>query len=1271
MIVPLLLTFAPCLAADDWRADIEADWARGDTTRATQLQQAGTLRLPGGVVQWPGLASADQPAIPETAAPELDGDLSDGCWAEALTLEPPTPGDPTYRLCHDGELLYVSAGIPAASEMRFRGPRTAADAAGAVDGVKNGLYAFHTGGDKNPWWQVDLQKPEPIGRIVVYNRLDYQPGLHNADNLNILVSDDGEVWRVVHENRKHFGGVSGAPPLEVAFEGLTARFVRLQVAEDRPLLFHLDEVEVYSAVEPEKNLALRKPATQSSLSMWSKGGAMGSACFQIAGAPVGLTADDPPRVTMHEQVVGYSGARRTDEGLTLEVAFALSTLGRTFPSEVQLAGGVGRPVRLGGQWEVAWPEATALGFGKNRLEFEITSQRAFTQPVTATVETIVLTPTQLCRRVAGHASFAEPGPAAVDFTLDHEGPAAAIVTLRQGQSEYVAARPFFVPPVRETVLRTQALLSDFGRSWTPEVRDLRKRMQSLEETERTSGSDPASRAALYREARWLAREVAFENPALGDSLVLVKRHTQQAYPDVCLNHMPWVSRPGGDVCILSPIRPDGEVTPLLQGALGPGHVHGMDLSADAKRVTFGYAKAKSDEPAQNWLVRNLAYELRRSEEPIHIFEMSADGSGLRQLTDGEWSDLDPTYLADGSIAFVSERCGYSLQCNEFDKDETSCNLYAVEPDSGDVRRLTVSKDGDYLPHLLDNGLIAYTRWEYQERSFANIQSVWIVAPDGTGADALYKQHFNDPWALEEMRSIPGSHKMAAIATGHHTLPSGPLVVLDHHLGMNDPAGIGIVTPGIVSPEGGMSGLAVPEGGVPGVGGHCMTPFPLSEKHFLTSYTYGPETDENGYALYLVDVHGTRELVYRDPEISSIYPMPLQARTKAPVLAGVREPDRDDATCVVTDIYQGVTGIERGAIKYLRVAQRLAWPYDNERGGLRYEPDVKSVMVNWTPVRILGDIPVEDDGSAHFRVPTDTPVYFQALDEDRMELQRMRSFINFQPGEVRSCSGCHETRGVAPTNPPSIAAVKRGPSEFLPAPWGDQPISFLRDVQPIFDRQCVTCHSGLKPAQSLDFSGGLTPSYNVAYETITRAKLVARSNIMEDARVTEPLAFGSHKSKLIDVLRTTHKDRVRLSERERLGLVMWIDGNAPYDAEFINKRVPVQPYNLAADTDLRGALADVHSRRCAQCHEPAAVTRLDWVNLSDPKASRFLSAPLAASAGGEAKCEGAVYVDASDADYAALLARITEAVQASWKRPRRDVATLPRPSKAMAELVARE
>jgi hypothetical protein len=806
--------------------------------------------------------------------------------------------------------------------------------------------------------------------------------------------------------------------------------------------------------------------------------------------------------------------------------------------------------------------------------------------------------------------------------------------------------------------------------------------------------------------RWIVRRLALANPLLNfDRLLFVKRFTQETYPDVCLNHMPWVSRPGGDLCVLFPpedarglwsaladppressARSAIRLRALLNGSLGPGHVHGLDLWWDGDRVVFGYAQARSQQPPDGWLDRTQSYRLRRTEEPIHLFEIDLGDGNVRPLTSGEWSDLDPTYLPSGDIAFVSERCGTSLQCNEYDKDETSCNLYVMRPDGSHLRRLSVNKDGDYLPHCLDNGLIGYTRWEYHERSWAYLQTLWVVRPDGTGADAIFKQHFVNPWALEDVRSIPGSDKLVAIATGHHTLAVGPLVVIHTALGVNEPTGIGIVTPRVQPPEGGMDGLVVPEGGVQDNGGFYSTPWALSEKCFLVSYTYGDKTTEPaGYGLYLVDVFGNKELIYRDPSISSFAPIPLRPRPKPPVLADVTVSTASFATCVVSQVSFGCEGLAPERIRYVRLAEPIGWPYDNARGGQRYGEDHRyggpgadlKNLINWTPVRILGDVAVERDGSACFRVPADTAVYFQLLDEHRMELRRMRSFISFQPGELRGCVGCHETRAVAPPSPqpPHAVPLAREPSDPLPPPWGQRPVSFLRDIQPVFDRHCTRCHSGLKPAGGLDFSGGLTThdteipgyGYNRAFQTLLDRQLVARSIARaQDASITPPLAYGSHRSTLIAALRDQqHLDEIKMPEDDRLRLVMWIDANAPYHDTFVNKRPAKPPYDLALDRPLLQDLKAVHTRRCAACHAADNVTRLDWIDLRAPERSLFLAAPLSKAAGGLGRCNPSPYVEAHDADHRALLERVRAAVRKAWANPRRDLEALRAPLETAA------
>jgi mono/diheme cytochrome c family protein len=361
------------------------------------------------------------------------------------------------------------------------------------------------------------------------------------------------------------------------------------------------------------------------------------------------------------------------------------------------------------------------------------------------------------------------------------------------------------------------------------------------------------------------------------------------------------------------------------------------------------------------------------------------------------------------------------------------------------------------------------------------------------------------------------------------------------------------------------------------------------------------------------------------------------------------------------------------IRYIRIAEPIGWPYDNQLGGQRYG-EKGPHLINWTPIRILGDVPVERDGSAHFEVPADTAVYFQLLDENRMELRRMRSFISFQPGETRACAGCHETRGLSPRSHSAPLAASLPPRVLIPPPWGNRPVSFLRDVQPILDRHCVKCHGGLKPAGGLDFCGGLTdwsrefekwwglvPGYgfNRAFETINQAKLVAAAEPnLQDASITPPLAYGAHQSKLFKALDgEAHRQRVHLTADERLRLTMWMDANAPYHDRFVNKRATEKAYDIATDKELARQIAAVHERRCVACHKSVEVTRLDWIDLRQPERSLFLCAPLNKSAGGSQSCQGMVYKDASDPDYHSVRDLVAAAVRKAWASPRRDLQAL--------------
>jgi len=766
-----------------------------------------------------------------------------------------------------------------------------------------------------------------------------------------------------------------------------------------------------------------------------------------------------------------------------------------------------------------------------------------------------------------------------------------------------------------------------------ELRGIQQRMAQLL---REHPKDLLGARRLWLAARRAARPIVLANPAIDfDSLIYIRRHPVHSHRNITGSQYPWVHKPGGDIVVQRGLGPDAEAAPVLAGRLGRGHVHGMDLSWDAGRVVFAWARQDDWPPRWDAVRGNDVFRLRAEQAPTHLYEVSLPRGEPRRITNHpHWSDFEPTYLADGQIAFASDRSGRSSECGRFSADHTVINIYAVRRDGSGLRRLSDNKDIDRYPHSLDDGTLAYTRWDYQERHFFETHSIWTVRPDGTMADAVFNQHLRYPFGFRDTRSIPRSRKLVSVATGHHTLAYGPVVVVDPHVGINAAEGIGIVTPGVRPQEGGMAGAPVSGGGVKDRDGVYQTPWALSETCFLASYSYTPQpTGQNGggnsagFAVYVIDAYGNKELIARDLLLSCSFPIPLRARPRPPVLTATTTPEqshatyyahdpwhgrpahasqghlgpasgsrgrdlpacaeeagdhaldapRVSATCYVTDVCDGASGIEPGQVRYLRIAQRVGWPLDDRVGAMRWIPgnawERRFGFWSWAPVRVIGTVNVETDGSAHFHVPTDAAVYFQALDANHMELYRMRSHVTFQPGEVRGCRGCHESQSLAPHPTGRVpTALTRPPQRPTPPPWGDRKLlGYEWLVQPILDRHCTRCHAGKEPKAGLDFSAaraddgflqsyrtmfGLQPGEKVGSRPSGRV-LVSFSNRLGGSEVSKPKQFGSHASRLVTVLRTDarHRKNVRLSDEEWRALVTWIDTNAPYYDTFYNRRPP--------------------------------------------------------------------------------------------------------------------
>ncbi len=259
----------------------------------------------------------------------------------------------------------------------------------------------------------------------------------------------------------------------------------------------------------------------------------------------------------------------------------------------------------------------------------------------------------------------------------------------------------------------------------------------------------------------------------------------------------------------------------------------------------------------------------------------------------------------------------------------------------------------------------------------------------------------------------------------------------------------------------------------------------------------------------------------------------------------------------------------GAVKYLRVMEQVPKPQAAEADSRRDEDrsadgsDEHLVISHNTHIGVAvlwGIVPVEEDGSAYFKAPARRNLFFQALDEQFMEVQRMRTFVSFEPGEIRSCVGCHEHRTQAPEARTAMASGRTPvPLAAQPGETAPRPLDYTSDIQPIFDRHCVDCHDGRNPQVDLDLRDDLTTLFNVSYESIFQEKLVHAirewggvSHLKENAEPVAPYSLGSCRSHLVRVLKVGHND-VELSPEEWIRLVTWIDCGAPYYGSYFGRR----------------------------------------------------------------------------------------------------------------------
>ena len=726
-----------------------------------------------------------------------------------------------------------------------------------------------------------------------------------------------------------------------------------------------------------------------------------------------------------------------------------------------------------------------------------------------------------------------------------------------------------LPPLERTLVQFEQLIERLAA----QALDVRAEQTELD-TLRSAAQDPTAAASdeLYLAARLAKRRLFFRDPRLAplEQILFAKRHPLEPSHNYS-EHMDSLFAPGGGICVLRiPRDADGRLDPamgevdtLFDGSQGIARDPIADF--DAERIYFAYRPASPE--VNGW------------QSYWHLYSMRTDGSELRKLTEGPYHDFDPVALPDGGLGFMTTRCAVRFLCWE----PQAYVLYRMQVDGTQMQRLSFANLSEWEPAMMRDGRILWTRSEYLDKGADFGHTLWAIRPDGGHPELVFGN--DTPYGYGHAREVPDSDEIVCtlISHGDH---QGPIILLDRTEGLYNTAGITNITPD-TRPQYQMDRS------------HHETfrdAEPVSRDHFLVSHNPGRNSH---WSLYVIDRFGNRELLYLDPAVSSKRPTLLRKRPRPPVLTSAFDPElaaQGLGQFTVQDVYTGLgSSVAKGQAKYLQVSQEVPAPlqklscgeYRNthpsfqdfyatpihlvagpshsyltrvtnalqphafRNGSAQPEADGTALVTenhgwpSFVAKAVLGVTPVAEDGSANFTAPAGRVLYFQLLDENFNELQRMRSVIQLQPGERRSCVGCHDNRTATPT-PAAAQSLARRAQALEPPPWGAVAFDYERLLQPVWDAQCVRCHD-LSTESKFDLRGTHDAAkVPASYRSLIAGGWVHYFDWSYGARhfKAEPLSFGTLQSRLFTVLADDHHKDVALTRDQRRVLTAWIDLNCP-------------------------------------------------------------------------------------------------------------------------------
>lgn len=694
-----------------------------------------------------------------------------------------------------------------------------------------------------------------------------------------------------------------------------------------------------------------------------------------------------------------------------------------------------------------------------------------------------------------------------------------------------------------------------------------------------SAAATASLEKIYIQAASARRAALLESHLPDSTKIVYSAHG--AWEPIYIDN---ANEAGGDLVVVTMKGGSGEPSVLVSG-----QTRDPDVSYDGKRILYAYR-----DPVNG-------------KQSYHLYEIDLSTNTKRQITSGgsasdfrHNSDVEGVYLPDDDILFCSTRMIQMGDC--LDDRSVTANLFLCNKDGKYLRRISYDQAHICYPSVLSSGQIIYSRWDYNDKNHTYAHGLFTVNPDGTRQMEYYGNNSWWPTALYYPCQIPGTDKIMAIAGGYHSGQAGIVCTVDRNYGIANGDGITLLAPVRYPGNDTVGNWATSLGGLSITeykakwGSYAFDPlkFPKQNAYPNDTWTSGPYSwpyplDENSMlvcqsdGLYFMTFDGVKELIISGKCAS---PRLIKQRKKPQIIADKTDWSKSTGICQIMDINISqeplLKDIPAGTIKRLRVVAldyrtgpssgaggMNCGPGSINNGGATAPIPIATVGASWDVKKILGETPIETDGSASFYVPARTPVYFQALDSKGHVVQTMRSWTTLMPGEKNTCIGCHESKLEAiPTFSYIPRAMKREPlvlDSFYGPPRG---FSFTKEIQPILDNKCVSCHSAsnsdgidlsrgtvelpLGPAGSWTISGRTSAK---AYQTLVtttdwdyRGKYVWWQSAEDSPLLQPPYRTGACKSPLVRLLDNGHHD-VKLTKEEYDKICAWIDIGVPSSGDY--------------------------------------------------------------------------------------------------------------------------